>query len=70
MQILTLKINDMDCASCSSSIEKKLKTIPIDDYTIDLIGKQIEIEYDETKINSEAILKSIKESGYKYEIIE
>lgn len=70
MQILTLKINDMDCSSCSSSIEKKLKTIPISDYTIDLIGKTIEIEYDEIKISSETILKSIKESGYKYEIIE
>ena len=66
MKILTLKILGMDCASCASTITKRLEKNPnIIKAPINLALEMAKISYDEKKINEKEIKKIIISTGYQ-----
>lgn len=59
------KINGMHCGACSTGIEMFLgNTEGVTSAKVDYEGKYGVIEYDDTKINEQAIIAGIQELGY------
>lgn len=63
MTKLTLKVEGMSCGHCVNSVEKALKEMGAAG-KVDLEAKEVEIEYDESAINQNAIKEAIEEQGY------
>ncbi len=70
MQHLTLTIDGMHCGSCSVSIELLLNnTTGISSAQVNFESKKAEVDFDPSKINTETIIKSIEEVGFKAEVV-
>jgi copper chaperone len=63
MTKVTLKVEGMSCGHCVNSVEKALKEIGASG-KVDLESKKVEIEYDDSVINQDAIKEAIEEQGY------
>ena len=59
----TIKIDGMSCNHCLISVEKNLSKLNLNKIKVE-IGSA-EVEFDESKISEEEIIKSIEESGYQ-----
>jgi len=57
-----IKIEGMSCGHCVMSVKKELSKLPIKVKNVS-IGSA-EVEYDETKVNSDEINKAVKDAGY------
>ena len=65
----TFKIEGMSCTSCSSIIEKKLKkTEGIISVLINFATEKATVEFDETIMTSEKIIKKIRDLGYNAQL--
>ncbi|REK71580.1 copper ion binding protein [Paenibacillus paeoniae] len=58
-----LKVEGMSCGHCVNAIEKAL-TEKGASAKVDLAGKNVTVEYDESKLSLEAIKEAIEEQGY------
>jgi len=66
-----LKITGMTCAGCSNHISNALKEVDgIIEYNVEYPGDLATIQYDPQKTNPDAIIKLIKHTGYKAEIVK
>lgn len=63
MKTETLHVEGMSCGHCVSSVKKALEAIGATG-EVDLVGKKVEVQYDESKIELEVIKNAIEEQGY------
>lgn len=68
---LKLKITGMTCAGCSNHISNALKEVDgIIEHKVEYPGDLATITYNPVKTNPDVIIKVIKKTGYKAEIIK
>lgn len=63
-----LKIIGMHCTSCAMNIDFDLEDLGVKATKTNYAKQMCEIEFDETKISIEDILRSIEKTGYKAEV--
>lgn len=64
MDTILLFAKDMDCQSCSAEIETLLENAKwVEDYVVNLMTKEIEIDYDTAQINEQEIFSFFKHNG-------
>jgi copper chaperone len=59
----TLKIAGMSCGGCVSGVRRALARLPLIHSTVD-VGRA-EVEYDDTVVTHEQIVRIIKAAGYE-----
>ena len=60
-----LKIEGMHCGACATGIQMLLTTTDgVQSASVSYDAKEGEVEFDETKVKLDDVLKSIKELGY------
>ncbi|MFH1172926.1 MAG: heavy metal-associated domain-containing protein, partial [bacterium] len=65
-QKISLKIQNMTCASCAATIERALKKTPgVKSININLASEKAYLEYDPAVIMPEQIKQAIAKAGYK-----
>jgi Cu+-exporting ATPase len=65
MQKVTLNIGGMHCGSCATGIQMLTSTMDgVKSSFVDYDKKEGVIEFDESKVAKEAIIKAITELGY------
>lgn len=68
---IQLEIKGMHCGACATGIELLLSNKEgVAKIKVDYKEKTGEIEYDETKIEPEEMIKEIGELGYKADVIK
>jgi P-type Cu+ transporter len=66
MDNLTLKLQGMSCASCASSIEQAIKSVPgVIECNVNFGMEQASIQYDSKQTNLATIQAAVDEAGYK-----
>ena len=61
----TLGVNGMSCKNCEDAIRKSVGSLRgVDRIAVDLIAKDVVVEYDSDKVTIEEIKQSIQEQGY------
>lgn len=66
MDNLTVKLQGMSCASCASSIEQAIKSVPgVIECNVNFGMEQASIQYDSQKTSLATIQKAVDEAGYK-----
>ena len=66
MDNLTLKLRGMSCASCASSIEQAIKSVPgVIECSVNFGMEQATIQYDSKQTNLETIQSAVDEAGYE-----
>ena len=63
MSSIILKVEGMTCNHCVSSVEKAVQELGASG-KVNLANKQVEVEYDETKLSVDAIKGAIEDQGY------
>jgi copper chaperone len=63
MQNVNLKVEGMTCGHCVNSVEGAVKELGAS-AKVDLAGKSVSVDFDETKVSLEAIKEAIEEQGY------
>ncbi|UOF92049.1 cation transporter [Fodinisporobacter ferrooxydans] len=63
MSNVVLKVEGMSCNHCVNAVEGALKKLGAEG-KVDLPGKSVAIQYDESKVNLEAIKSAIEDQGY------
>ncbi|BAU04394.1 MULTISPECIES: heavy metal translocating P-type ATPase [Nostocales] len=65
MENTTLKLRGMSCASCASSIEDAINSVPgVDECIVNFGAEQATIEYDPRRTDLEAIQEAVDAAGY------
>ena len=65
MNKITLKIKDMHCTSCSVLIDTILEELPgVKSAKTSYADAKTEVEFDESKVNLDKLIASIKSEGY------
>ncbi len=65
------QVSGMSCSACQSKIEKDLSKLDgIDSVQVSLLNNNMIIDYDDTRINSDQIMKTVKKSGYSAKLAE
>jgi copper chaperone len=59
----SIKISGMSCLHCVKSVENALKELPIEKFEVQI--NLLDIEYDDSKVTREQIIKAIEEAGYE-----
>ena len=58
-------ITGMSCAACSAKVEKTVsKLVGMDRASVNLLTNSMQVEYDEKKLSSKDIIKSVVDAGY------
>jgi len=58
-------ITGMSCAACSAKVEKTVsKLVGMDKASVNLLTNSMQVEYDEKKLSSKDIIKSVVDAGY------
>ncbi|MDJ0697545.1 cation transporter, partial [Mastigocoleus sp. MO_188.B34] len=66
MDILTLKIRGMSCASCSSTIEKAINSVPgVRECTVSFGAQQATVKYNPQKTDIKQIQDAVDAAGYQ-----
>ncbi len=61
----TIAVPEIHCGHCKASIEDALNPLPgVDLATVDIAGRTVMVEYDQTTISREDIVSAIEEQGY------
>ncbi|GKU76133.1 copper ion binding protein [Paenibacillus sp. L3-i20] len=58
-----LNVEGMSCGHCVNSVEKALGEIGVSG-KVDLAGKKVSVDYEESKVTIEAIKAAIEDQGY------
>ncbi len=70
MKKIILEVMQLDCGSCVKSLEKQFKKIDIKDFKVNLINKQVEVNYDPEVIPQKKLLKAIKHAGFTADVLD
>jgi Cu+-exporting ATPase len=63
-------VTGMTCSACSSRVEKAVnKLVGIEKASVNLLTNSMQVEYDEGKLNEEAIIKAVVDAGYGAELM-
>lgn len=66
MDNLTVKLQGMSCASCASSVEQAIKSVPgVIECNVNFGMEQASIQYDSQKTNLATIQEAVDAAGYK-----
>lgn len=58
-------VTGMTCASCSARVEKAVsKLAGVNQAAVNLLTNSMEVNYDETQLTSENIIKAVEDAGY------
>lgn len=57
-----IKISGMTCNHCVKSVVAEIKKLPVPQFKAEI--NLLEVEYDETKVTHDDIVKAIKKAGY------
>ncbi|MDQ0902187.1 MULTISPECIES: copper ion binding protein [unclassified Paenibacillus] len=63
MSTIILKVEGMSCNHCVNSVEKAMKELGAEG-KVNLANKEVEVQFDESKLSVEAIKEAIEEQGY------
>jgi len=63
MSSITLKVEGMSCQHCVNSVEQAVKELGATG-RVNLAGKEVTVEYDESKLSVAAIKEAIEDQGY------
>ncbi|KRE46689.1 copper ion binding protein [Paenibacillus sp. Soil724D2] len=63
MSTIILKVDGMSCNHCVNSVEKAVKELGAEG-KVNLANKEVEVQFDESKLSMEAIKDAIEEQGY------
>ena len=58
-----LKVDGMSCGHCVNAIEKALDQVGASG-KVDLAGKKVAVEYDESKVTLDSVKAAIEDQGY------
>ena len=58
-------ITGMSCNHCVKSVVSEIKKLPLDKFKADI--NLLDVEYDETKVTHDDIVKAIEDAGYEVE---
>lgn len=71
MQKTKFDIQGMTCSSCSSHVEKAVNKLEgIKNVNVNLLSNNMTVEYDESKLNNETIIKAVIDAGYGAKTID
>jgi len=66
MANVVLNVEGMSCNHCKMAVEKALKTLDgVEDASVDLNAKIVEVEYNSSVVNGESLKKTITDAGYE-----
>jgi P-type Cu+ transporter len=66
MEKITLRIEDMSCASCAIGLEKGLQeTTGIEEAAVNFAAAKAYVKYDPDQLTPEAIVQRVADAGYK-----
>lgn len=66
MKNVTIKINGMGCQNCVKAVTEELTSLDgINKVNVSLENACAEVEYDESKINTDKMISAIKELEYE-----
>ena len=69
MKTIKLKLKGMSCASCAQTIDATLKRVKgVHDVVVNVANDTGVVDYDEDVLTAEAIIESIRSSGYDAEL--
>lgn len=69
MKNIIIKIKGMGCQNCVNAVSKSLKELEgISKVNVSLEKESAEVEFDETKINADKMIETIKELEYEASI--
>ena len=58
-------VKGMTCSACSASVEKNIKKLEgAKDVNVNLITNSMTVEYDETILDNNEIIKTVEKAGY------
>lgn len=58
-------VTGMSCSACSASVEKAIKKLDgIRSVNVNLLSKNMTVDFDETRIDTQKIIKSVEDTGY------
>ena len=61
----TIAVPEIHCGHCKASIEEALNPLPgVDAATVDIAGRTVTVEYDQSTISRDDIVSAIEEQGY------
>ncbi|NRF94288.1 heavy-metal-associated domain-containing protein [Paenibacillus frigoriresistens] len=63
MSSIILKVEGMSCNHCVNSVEKAMRELGAEG-KVNLANKEVEVQFDETKLSVGAIKDAIEEQGY------
>ena len=67
MKSVVLNVDGMTCSACSSGLEKYLKKQDgIYDSSVNLVLATVRIDYNETKVDMNKLIKFISEAGFEF----
>ena len=68
MEKKTLAVQGMSCGHCKKSVEGALKKLAgVSEATVNLDAGNVDVTYDELKVNVAAMKEAIEEQGYDVE---
>ncbi len=71
MKKITLKIDDMSCASCAMGLEKGLQeTDGVESASVNFAVEKAYLQYDPDVISKEGILQRVIDAGYRGEVVD
>lgn len=60
------EVMGMTCAACSAAVERSVKKLAgVNTVNVNLLSKQMVVEFDESVANSETIIKAVEGAGYQ-----
>ena len=58
-------VTGMTCSACSSHVEKSVAKLEgVDKVSVNLLTNSMQVEYDETKLDTDGIIKAVEDAGY------
>ena len=58
-------VTGMSCAACSAAVERAVKKLPgIQQVQVNLLANTMQVEYEESAVNSQAICEAVAQAGY------
>ena len=63
-------VTGMTCSACSSHVEKSVSALPgIKTVSVNLLQNSMAVEYDEAKLNADAIVTAVEHSGDRKSVV-
>ena len=58
-------VTGMMCAACQANVDRAVKNLDgVENVNVSLLGKNMVVEFDETKVNDDTIIQTVTEIGY------